>query len=360
MEALYENRSQRVLEALHSQGLDQMLISDPDSIWYLTGIHVDPGERLLALYLTQTGDHVLFLNKLFSVPDTGLRLVWMTDTDDQIGILTENICCDRPMGIDKFWPARFLLPLMERNPHMVCRLGSQAVDSVRAVKDETEIRLMEEASRINDEVIEKAAAFVREGMTEKEIADYIVSQYRAAGCESESFPTIVSFAGNAADPHHGPDDTVLKEGDCIVIDMGCRKNRYCSDMTRTFFCKKADPKYAAIHDLVRCACEAAQAAVRPGVVLSHIDAVARDMITEAGYGPFFTHRLGHFIGQQDHEAGDVSASSQIVAQPGMIFSIEPGVYLPGQFGVRVEDLVIVTQDGCRSLNHVDRHWKTIG
>ena len=142
--------------------------------------------------------------------------------------------------------------------------------------------------------------------------------------------------------------------------MGCRKNRYCSDMTRTFFCKTADSRYAAIHDIVREANEKAEALIRPGVALKDLDRAARDHITAAGYGEYFTHRLGHFIGQTDHEKGDVSSATPLVAKPGMIFSIEPGVYLPGEFGVRVEDLVLVTEDGCEILNHVDKHWRTVG
>ena len=219
---------------------------------------------------------------------------------------------------------------------------------------------MREASRINDVVMERAAAYMKEGMTEREVADYIVAQYAAEGCDSTAFLPIVSYGAHAADPHHEADQTRLRAGDCIVIDMGCRKNRYCSDMTRTFFCKTADPKYAAIHDLVREANELAESLLRPGVPLKDLDKAARDHIAAAGYGEFFTHRLGHFIGQTDHEKGDVSATTPLVAKPGMIFSIEPGVYLPGEFGVRIEDLVLVTETGCEILNHVDKHWKTVG
>ena len=147
------------------------------------------------------------------------------------------------------------------------------------------------------------------------------------------------------------DGTVLKEGDCVLFDMGCVKDRYCSDMTRTWFCGQPTEKQVAVHDLVRRANEAAEALIKPGVRLCDLDAAARDLIAEAGYGEYFNHRLGHFIGQTDHEKGDVSSANTAVAKPGMIFSIEPGIYLPGEFGVRVEDLVLVTEDGCEVLNH---------
>ncbi|HBG67376.1 MAG TPA: peptidase M24 family protein, partial [Kandleria vitulina] len=156
---------------------------------------------------------------------------------------------------------------------------------------------------------------------------------------------------NGADPHHVGDDSRLKEGDSIIVDMGCIYNGYCSDMTRTFFYKSVSEKQKDVYNLVLKAQLAAEAAIKPGLKLSDIDKVARDIISEAGYGEEFNHRLGHFIGRLTHEAGDVSSANDAIIKPGMIFSIEPGVYLPGEFGVRIEDLVLVTEDGCKVLNH---------
>ena len=357
---MYQQRISRVLAALENMGLEQMIVSDPDSIWYLTGYYVEPFERLLALYLRRGGRHRLFLNRLFPVPQTPWEQIWFSDADDCLGILADHVDGSRPMGIDKNWPARFLLPLMARHPGCRCVVASDCVDDARACKDGTEQALMRAASRINDVVMERTAAFIRRGMTEREIADYIAAQYAAEGCDAVAFPPIVSFGAHAADPHHQPGQSRLQKGDCIVIDMGCRKDRYCSDMTRTFFCGRPDPRHAAIHDLVREANERAEALIRPGIALKDLDKAARDHIGAAGYGAFFTHRLGHFIGQTDHEKGDVSAASEITARPGMVFSIEPGVYLPGECGVRVEDLALVTEEGCEILNHMDKHWRSVG
>ena len=356
----FESRVCRVLEEMSRCGLEQMIVSDPNSIWYLTGVDVTPGERLFALYLSRSGEKVLFLNRLFCVAEPPCKAVWMTDTDDGAAIVAQYVDALEPLGIDKEWPARFLIPLMEKRPGIRYRLASDCVDAVRACKDDEEQELMRMNSRINDEVMRRAVRFLKEGMTERETAEYIRSQYRALGCEDVSFPPIVSFGPNAADPHHMPDDTRLQAGDCIVIDIGGRKQRYCSDMTRTYFCGYADPKYTAVHDIVRRANEAAEKLVRPGVALCELDAAARNLIEEAGYGEYFTHRLGHFIGQTDHEQGDVSSANFAAAREGMIFSIEPGVYLPGEFGVRVEDLVLVTADGCEILNQVDKRWNVIG
>ena len=353
------SRIQRVLEKMKGMGLDQMMVSDPKSIWYLTGVDVEPHERLFAFLIKGNGKHVFFLNRLYNVSDTGFEECWFSDTDDFIGMMAGKVA-DGPLGIDKEWKAGFLIPLMERKPGMRPILASDCVDDCRAVKDEAEKAKMREASRINDEVNRLASEYVKEGMTEKQVAAFIDAAFLERGSSGNSFTTIVSFGANAADPHHEPDDTVLRAGDCVLIDMGCVKDRYCSDMTRTFYCRTADPEQTKIHDLVREANEKAEAMIRPGVRFCDIDAAARDHIAAAGYGEYFTHRLGHFIGQTAHEKGDVSSANTRQAEPGMIFSIEPGVYLPGRFGVRVEDLVMVTEDGCEVLNREDKHWRIIG
>ena len=169
----------------------------------------------------------------------------------------------------------------------------------------------------------------------------------------------MSFGANAADPHHEPDGTVLKEGDVVLFDVGCRQDEYCADMTRTFFFGEPDEEQRRVYEIVRQANEAGRAAVHPGARFCDIDGAARKVIEDAGYGPYFTHRLGHQIGLDVHEPGDVSSVNEACVQQGMCFSIEPGIYLPGRFGVRIEDLVIVTEDGCEVLNAYPRELETL-
>ena len=354
------DRIDRVCSELRAMGLKQMLITDPRSIYYLTDVYVAPFERFYALYLNAEGGHTMFLNNLFHVPaDLPIRQVWMSDTDPVAALLEEVIDRDQVLGVDKDIKARFLLPLMEDRAAAGFVNSSVAVDITRGVKDLKEQELMRISSDINDRAMAQFKGLIHAGVTEKEVAAQMLQIYLDLGADGYSFPPIVSFGANAADPHHEPDDTVLKEGDCVLFDVGGLYHEYCSDMTRTFFYKYADPHAVEVYELVRAANEAAEALIRPGVPIASLDAAARDLITERGYGPAFNHRLGHFIGLDEHEYGDVSSANDWLTRPGMIFSIEPGIYLEGDVGVRIEDLVLVTENGVERLNHYPKTLEII-
>lgn len=351
-----QKRIESVLRNLDASGLSQLLVSDPRSIQYLTGMYVEPGERFLGLLLRNDGSQpTLFLNELFTTPDDiAVDVVPFNDTDDPLELLAARCDADADLGCDKNLPARFLIPMMKRRIASAFTLASAAVDAARAIKDDREHELMRSASAINDEAMERFRTLVHEGVTEAEVAAQLEGIYRDLGASGHSFEPIVSFGANAADPHHEPDGTVLESGDVVLFDVGCRKDEYCSDMTRTFFFEDADEEQRRVYEIVRQANEAGRKAVRPGARFCDIDAAAREVIENAGYGQYFTHRLGHQIGLDVHEPGDVSAANEACVQPGMCFSIEPGIYLPGRFGVRIEDLVIVTEDGCEVLNAYPR------
>lgn len=355
-----KNRVARVLSALKELNVSQMLIVDPMSIYYLTGIHVSPGERFYALYLNENGNHVFFLNHLFNVPEeVGIKKVWYSDTNPVMEIVKEYLDSSTPLGVDKDLKARFLLPLMQMGAAAGYVNASIAVDKTRGQKDEEEQEKMRAASHVNDLAMAEFKKLIHEGVTEKEIAEQMMNIYLNLGAQGFSFDPLVAFGANAADPHHGPDDTVLKPGDCVLIDVGCIKDGYCSDMTRTFYYKFVSEENRVIYDTVRQANEAAIRKIKPGIPLCELDLTARNMITHAGYGPNFTHRLGHFIGLSEHEFGDVSSVNEQPAEAGMVFSIEPGIYLEGNTGVRVEDLVLVTETGCEVLNHYSKALEII-
>lgn len=346
-----ETRRAQVVENLRGMGLTQALISDPMSIYYLTGYYTEPYERFLALYFNANGASTLFANRLF--PDASAAcddVRAFDDTEDPVPMVAEVTDHSAPLGVDKKLAARWLVPLQEAGAASEFKLGSAAVDDARSVKSPEEQELMRTASRTNDKAMEWLAAQVREGVTEQEIAGGLLDVYRSLGAQDHSFAPIVSFGANAADPHHSPDGTVLAKGDVVLFDVGCRQDMYCSDMTRSFFYGEPTEHQRAVYECVRRANEAAEAIVRPGVTFAEIDRAARKVIEDAGWGQYFTHRLGHQIGLEDHEPGDVSSVHDEPVRPGQCFSIEPGIYLPGDVGVRIEDLVIVTEDGCEVLN----------
>lgn len=355
----FQKRLEQTKEQMKQRDFSGLIVSDPYSIRYLTGIWNNPYERMYVLYLDANGNDRFFINKLFNVPKNDFEEVWYSDTDNYVKLLADNINKKGIIGIDKTFSARFLIPLMEINTDNVFKLGSACIDSLRSCKDEEEIKIMKQASSINDTCIKKAFSFIKAGITEKQTARYIEEQFLNEGAQGASFETIVSFGANAADPHHQSDNTILKAGDCVLIDMGCIKNGYCSDMTRTCFFKTVSQKHKEIHKIVQEANEKAESIIKPGIELCELDKAARNHIENAGFGKFFTHRLGHFIGQTDHEMGDISGTNTEKAKEGMIFSIEPGIYIPDEVGVRIEDLVLVTKDGCEILNKVPKELKIL-
>ncbi|MBR2834451.1 MAG: aminopeptidase P family protein [Coriobacteriales bacterium] len=357
---MHNTRFQKVFDNMEALALEQLLVTDPASIGWLTGFSVDPGERFMGLVLRLGQEPVLIINDLFPTPeDLGIKLMGYRDTNDPVDIVQELLDAQKPLGCDKNMAARFLIPLQERKAASQFVLGSKAVDDARSIKEPFEIELMRKASAINDQAMEWLTTQVYEGVTEAEIAHNLLEEYKRLGAQGFSFAPIISFGAHAADPHHEPDNTQLQAGDVVLFDVGCLYNGYCSDMTRTFFFKSVTPEQQQVYEIVRKANWAAAQKVAPGVLFSEIDAAARSIICDAGYGHEFNHRLGHQIGTNVHEPGDVSAIHHEPVQPGMIFSDEPGIYLAGNFGVRIEDLILVTENGCEVLNNYPRELRVL-
>ncbi len=353
-----KSRISRVMENMRAEGLDQILVTATPSVYYLSGRWINPGERMLALYLNTDGDIALFANKLFVQTGGDVELIEHDDTEDPIPMLASRVKRGK-IGIDKTWPSHFTIRLMEALPGVVPVVGSAPVDDARMCKDAEEIVLMREASRMNDEATRRTLNEIAEGMTEKELEACYLKNAKAVGGEGPSFTPISCFGANCAEPHHDNDETRLKRGDSIILDVGLLHAHYCSDMTRTAFLGVATDEQKRVYDVCRRANEAGRAVVRPGVELCEFDRAARKVIEDAGYGKHFFHRTGHGIGLDEHEPPDNSQTSRVVAKPGMCFSVEPGIYLSGNFGVRVEDLVCVTEDGCETLNLLDRDLKIL-
>ena len=339
---------------MEAAGLACILVSAPHSVYYLTGRFIAPGERMLALMIKTSGEVCLFANRLFAQsPAPDMPLVEFDDTDDPVALLAERLPAGK-IGIDKVWPSQFTIRLMEARRDITPVMGSAPVDDARLLKDAEEIALMRESSRMNDEALRRLIPTLRAGDTELGVGARYTDIARSLGAAGPSFEPLVCFGAGCAEPHHESGGAVLENGQTVILDLGLSHRRMMSDMTRTVVLGRATDEMKRVYDLVKAANAAGRAAARPGVLMSDIDRAARRVIEDGGYGKYFIHRTGHGIGLEVHEPTDVSAANHAVARPGMCFSIEPGIYLPGRFGVRIEDLVAVTEDGAETLNCLER------
>jgi Xaa-Pro dipeptidase len=239
--------------------------------------------------------------------------------------------------------------------------ASEALSALRLRKDRTEVEAMRRAVKIAQAALEATIPLIKIGMTEKELSSELVVQLLKQGSEPEMpFAPIVSGGPNAANPHASPSERKLQAGDLLVVDWGATYEGYISDLTRTFAVGEVDDEYKKIHKIVQDANAAGRAAGRPGVPCANVDKAARDVIEKAGYGEYFTHRTGHGIGMEGHEEPYMRGDNMQLLEPGMAFTVEPGIYLPNRNGVRIEDNVVITETGADVLSDMPREIRVVG
>ncbi len=232
--------------------------------------------------------------------------------------------------------------------------------ALRRTKSADEIEKIAAAQQLTEGVLEDLIERVGPGTTERELAATVEFEFKRRGATGAAFDTIALFGARSSLPHGAPEDRPLGNGDIVLVDLGCRLDGYCSDMTRTFVCgDSAEPWFEEVYDLTLTAQQIAIEAIRPGITCRELDADARNLIHEAGYGDQFGHGLGHGVGIEVHEAPRVNKDSETVLTPGMVVTVEPGIYLPGKGGVRIEDLVVVTEDGCRNLTSAPKEFRVL-
>ena len=230
---------------------------------------------------------------------------------------------------------------------------SEAVFVRRAVKTDDEVAKITEAQRIAEKALKKTMPLIKPGVTEREVMAELVYASLACGADNMSFDPIIAFGANSARPHHNPSDKRLEKNDIILIDFGVKLDGYCSDMTRSFCLGDPDPKLAGIHGVVESALNYAIAHIKPGMTGHEADSLARELIRANGYDAEFGHGLGHGVGLDIHEMPRVGVGSDTVLREGMVITIEPGIYLEGVGGVRIEQMAVITSDGCRVLTDFD-------
>ena len=361
----YVGRLARARERAGAAGLDGLILSPSPDLIYLAGYDAPLLERLTVLVLRAAAEPVLIVPELerpraASSPAGQLVEIrsWR-DAEDPYELVRTLIGAGHAYGAsDRMWAAHLLL-LQESLPDAKFVPSSTVLSPLRERKDEGEIELLRRAGQSADETFDRICAKGLEGRTERDVARSLGELLVSTGTDTPAF-TIVGSGPNSASPHHEPGDRPIKAGDTVVLDFGGRVGGYCSDITRTVAVEKRPAEVEEIHAIVREAQEVAFRTAAPGIPAQEVDRAARQVIEEAGYGDGFIHRTGHGIGLEEHEAPYIVAGNDEALEPGMCFSIEPGIYLEGRFGVRIEDIVAVTVDGAVRLNEAPRELAIVG
>jgi Xaa-Pro aminopeptidase len=346
--------------------VDAVLVTPSPDYRYLLGYDAPPLERLTCLVIRPDQPAALVLphmevplarHQLGAVADELELLPW-EETEDPFARVAALVAGAGRLAVqDQMW-ATFALRIGQAVPGAALEVASPVLARLRRRKSAEEIDLLRAAAVAADRVIDAVTAERLSGRTEAEVAGHVRRLLVDEGHEGADW-AIVASGPNSASPHHEPGDRVIGAGDAIVLDIGGSRAGYSSDTTRTAFVGEPPPEFAALFAVLRRAQAAACDAVRPGVPARDIDRVARAIITDAGYGPQFTHRTGHGIGLETHEEPYLVESNSEALEVGDAFSVEPGIYFEGTWGARIEDIVVCTTEGGERLNRSDRDLRIV-
>lgn len=356
-------RIEAAVRLMGAGGIDCLLVSVGADLPYLTGYEAMPLERLTMLVLTHTGEATLVVPELEAprVPPGPFQMMSWKEHQDPIALVARLAGRPSVAAIgDTTWSV-FLLGLLAKLTATTFIAASSLTGQLRVRKDPREAAALREAAAAVDRVVARIPAeVVFAGRSERQVSRRVAEMTLEEGHDVATF-WIVASGPNSASPHHEPGDRVIQPGDPVVIDFGGRRHGYCSDVTRTFVVGDPTPELVEVHQVVVAAQEAGRQSARGGVTAGSVDQASRRVISEAGYGEYFIHRLGHGIGMEGHEHPYLIDGNEQRLEPGMSFSIEPGIYLPGRFGVRIEDIALISADGSLEvLNQADRTLVSVG
>ena len=371
LEANYSMRQSRLVQVIQAANLEAMALNAGPSLTYLTGLHVHLSERPVVGLFTPNLSPVIILpelesGKLSNLPFPVQTFEYGEDPRTWQAIFQEGIqaaqCAGGQVGIEPRRMRVLEMGLLEgAEPSINFLPGEACMAELRMQKDETELANMQTAVNIAQNALEVILPEIKPGMTERELAAEITVGLLREGSDSQMpFSPIVASGPNSANPHAFPSDRQLERGDLLIIDWGANTGGYFSDLTRTFAIGEPQDEMRRIAKIVLEANDAAREIAGPGVAAEDVDRAARQVIEDAGYGEFFIHRTGHGLGMEGHEEPYIRAGNALPLTPGMTFTIEPGIYLPGRGGVRIEDDVVITEHGLLSLSDMPRELRFIG
>jgi Xaa-Pro aminopeptidase len=353
----YRDRIARARARMEELGVDVLLLSVGADLPYLTGYEAMPLERLTMLVLPRTGEAKLVVPRLEAprvVEQPGVfEVVSWNETDDPIALVARITGAARVAAIGDHTWARFVLDLQDALRGTEFRKASAVTSALRIVKDDAEITALARAANAVDEVAREMRDEKFAGRTELDVHRELVERMLALGHQRANF-AIVAASEDAASPHHEPGERIINDGDVVLCDFGGTMHGYCSDITRMFVVGEPSRELQDVYAVLTEAQEAGVQAAVVGAECQEVDTAARAVISDAGFGEFFVHRVGHGIGTEAHEEPYMVAGNRLPIAPGHAFSVEPGIYFAGRFGVRLEDIVVATADGPRRLNHAPR------
>jgi len=353
----YMKRIAKVQEKMLQENYEYLILGPSSNMYYFTGFRMVADERLQLIIIPSSGAPTAVLPEMYKekaeiVFNGRFPLTTWNDQQDPLELVKKALHEIRNgrIAVDDTLRSSNLIQVMTAVPGCSYAPASRIVDSLRMFKDEEEIKILAEAEALADKVMEKVQGVIRPGMREKELEFFIEKSFREIGADDISFKPMIASGPNSSSPHHISCDREFQAGDFIIVDCGCIVKGYCSDITRTFCLGKATDEMKKIYNAVREANEQAFSALFRRCSTEEVDKEARKIINDSGYGPHFTHRTGHGIGLDIHEAPYLVEGDREQILPGMVFSIEPGIYLPGKYGVRIEDIVAMTAEGPRCLS----------
>jgi len=354
-------RVTRAVAGMRADGVDALVIGPGTALRYLTGYDAMVSERLTALVLPASGTPFLLVPELERTGAArspavlaGLELLTWAESQDPTAVVARRLAttpagAQRTVAVDDAMQARQVLRLAAAMPGTRQVLAGTVLDPIRVVKAPGELAELRAAGAAIDRVHARVGEWLRAGRTERAVGTDLVAAIAEEHAEVDF--VIVGSGPNGASPHHSLSDRVIRSGDPVVVDIGgVLASGYRSDCTRTYVVGEPDPEFVALYDVLQAAQRTGVAAVRPGVSAGSVDVATRTPIEAAGYGDSFTHRTGHGIGLDGHEPPWVLAGDPTALEPGMAFSVEPGIYLAGRFGARIEDIVLVTDEGVEPVN----------
>ncbi len=370
---MYMERLSRTIEQAAAHGLDALALVPGPNLFYLTGLSFHLSERPVVALLPVDAPPVIVLPALEAVKvgqtTVGLDVFPYTDEEGHAPAF-QRACVSLALGGPSIGSGQHCIigvePLQMRLLEVrllercapACQLvpAEEVLGKLRMRKDECELEQMRRAIAVTEAALRSTMRQVGAGMTEREIATLLTVEMLQAGGEGMAFSPIVVAGPNSASPHATPTDRPIQPGETVIVDCGATVGGYAADITRTFAIGELEPELAQVYEVVRAANGAGLAAVGPGVPAEEVDRAARAVIKGAGYGEYFIHRTGHGLGLEVHERPFIVSGNRRPLEPGMTFTVEPGVYLPGRGGVRIEDDVLVTPSGAESLTTFPREF----